>query len=282
MEALEPELQQALLELQAAHEQAQAQQGVQQHQGAAATDWMLGEYADAVGGAFLFSDADSEDGQQQLGADRRGYMDGGSKRTSSTSSSSQRADTPAAQAAADAGSLAQPPARLTSNQLRRLIQQYSSNAPRHPLLLQAALAASLSPNLAFAKLAGRGNKVAEMVDKQAQAVSQWAQERAGGGQAGRDDAPASAAAASAQAAAAAAAAAGDKAAQQLVREDEKLSAILLSRCRKMVSCTTAVGGEAFFNRNSLLARRVPQFRCGSCCACVAAAAADVPDHASMM
>ena len=53
------------------------------------------------------------------------------------------------------------PATLGAADLQQLIQQYSWNVEKHPLLLEAALSAGLYPNFAFGSLSTRAVKLLE-------------------------------------------------------------------------------------------------------------------------
>jgi hypothetical protein len=133
---LEPELQQLL---------GQLQQQQQQQPAVTAMDWVLGEYADAAAGSQSLLTVDDEGG----------YID----ESTSSRISSSRISSSSSSAAAATSNFKYKPSELGASDLQRLIQQYSWNAEKHPLLLEATMAAGLYPNYVFGDLLSAGQKL---------------------------------------------------------------------------------------------------------------------------
>jgi hypothetical protein len=165
---LDPELQQLYTDLQ--------QQ--QQQPAVTAMDWVLGEYADAAAGSHSFLTLDEEGGYMDESSAVGGWgstpsSSSSSSATSGSSGSRQVAGSGAADGAADGADTAGAgdnipqymPSEFSRRDLQDLIQQYSWNVGQHPLLLEAALAAGLYPNYAFANLNHKLRGVLQKADK---------------------------------------------------------------------------------------------------------------------
>lgn len=135
---MEPEMQQLLQQVQASQQQ---QPGLGQPS-VTAMDWVLGEYADAAGGSHSLLTLEEEGG----------YLDSAAGGGSRYAGSYDSSDAAGAAADADGQSFVDLPSELGSSDLQLLVQQYSWNVDKHPLLLEAVLAAGLYPNYAFGSL----------------------------------------------------------------------------------------------------------------------------------
>jgi len=144
---MEPEMQQLLQQVQANQQQ---QPGLGPN--VTAMDWVLGEYADAAGGSHSLLTLEEEGGYLDSAAAGGGQWYAGSY--DSVGAAGAAAD-------ADGQSFVDVPSELGSSDLQRLVQQYSWNVDKHPLLLEAVLAAGLYPNYAFGSLRPKAQKQLE-------------------------------------------------------------------------------------------------------------------------